>query len=144
MSIFDIFDKISKENPETAAGTPEFIICGLGNPGSEYERTRHNAGFMTVDALAKKYGFEIKKLKFKSLTAVASINGVSCLVMKPSTFMNNSGEAVVEAMNFYKIPIENVIICYDDISLEPSKLRIRRKGSDGGHNGIKSDRKSVV
>lgn len=138
MSIFDIFDKISKENPETAAGTPEFIICGLGNPGSEYERTRHNAGFMTVDALAKKYGFEIKKLKFKSLTAVASINGVSCLVMKPSTFMNNSGEAVVEAMNFYKIPIENVIICYDDISLEPSKLRIRRKGSDGGHNGIKS------
>lgn len=138
MSIFDIFDKISKENPETAAETPEFIICGLGNPGSEYERTRHNAGFMTVDALAKKYGFEIKKLKFKSLTAVASINGVSCLVMKPSTFMNNSGEAVVEAMNFYKIPIENVIICYDDISLEPSKLRIRRKGSDGGHNGIKS------
>ena len=138
MSIFDIFDKISKENPETAAGTPEFIICGLGNPGSEYERTRHNAGFMTVDALAKKYGFEIKKLKFKSLTAVASINGVSCLVMKPSTFMNNSGEAVVEAMNFYKIPIENVIVCYDDISLEPSKLRIRRKGSDGGHNGIKS------
>lgn len=138
MSIFDIFDKISKENPETSAGTPEFIICGLGNPGSEYERTRHNAGFMTVDALAKKYGFEIKKLKFKSLTAVASINGVSCLVMKPSTFMNNSGEAVVEAMNFYKIPIENVIVCYDDISLEPSKLRIRRKGSDGGHNGIKS------
>ncbi len=138
MSIFDIFDKISKENPETAAGTPEFIICGLGNPGSEYERTRHNAGFMTVDALAKKYGFEIKKLKFKSLTAIASINGVSCLVMKPSTFMNNSGEAVVEAMNFYKIPIENVIVCYDDISLEPSKLRIRRKGSDGGHNGIKS------
>lgn len=138
MSIFDIFDKISKENPETAAGTPEFIICGLGNPGSEYERTRHNAGFMTVDALAKKYGFEIKKLKFKSLTAAVSINGVSCLVMKPSTFMNNSGEAVVEAMNFYKIPIENVIVCYDDISLEPSKLRIRRKGSDGGHNGIKS------
>ena len=138
MSIFDIFDKISKENPETAAGTPEFIICGLGNPGSEYERTRHNAGFMTVDALAKKYSFEIKKLKFKSLTAVASINGVSCLVMKPSTFMNNSGEAVVEAMNFYKIPIENVIICYDDISLEPSKLRIRRKGSDGGQKGLRS------
>ncbi|MGN0553323.1 MAG: aminoacyl-tRNA hydrolase, partial [Oscillospiraceae bacterium] len=119
-------------------GTPEFIICGLGNPGSEYEHTRHNAGFMAIDALAKKHGFEVKKLKFKSLTAVASIDGVSCLVMKPSTFMNNSGEAVVEAMNFYKIPIEKVIICYDDISLEPSKLRIRRKGSDGGHNGIKS------
>lgn len=138
MSIFDIFDKLAKENPTEPAGTPEYIICGLGNPGSEYEKTRHNAGFMTVDALAKKYNFEIKKLKFKSLTAVTSINGVSCLVMKPSTFMNNSGEAVVEAMNFYKIPIEKVIICYDDISLEPSKLRIRRKGSDGGHNGIKS------
>lgn len=138
MSIFDIFDKISAEKPREAAGKPEYIIVGLGNPGEQYANTRHNAGFMTVDALAKKYGFDIKKLRFKSLTAVASIEGVSCLVMKPSTYMNNSGEAVAEAMNFYKIPIENVIVCYDDISLEPSKLRIRRKGSDGGHNGIKS------
>ena len=138
MSIFDIFDKISAEKPQEAAGKPEYIIVGLGNPGEQYANTRHNAGFMTADALAKKYNFEIKKLRFKSLTAIASIGGVSCLVMKPSTYMNNSGEAVVEAMNFYKIPIENVIVCYDDISLEPSKLRIRRKGSDGGHNGIKS------
>ena len=138
MSIFDIFDKLAKENPPEPVGAPEFIICGLGNPGSEYENTRHNAGFMTIDALAEKHKFEVKKLKFKSLTAIVSINGTSCLVMKPSTFMNKSGEAVTQAMNFYKIPIEKVIICYDDISLEPSKLRIRRKGSDGGHNGIKS------
>ena len=138
MSIFDIFDKLNAEKENNAAGQPEFIIVGLGNPGDQYKNTRHNAGFMTADALAEKYNFEIKKIKFKSLTAIAKINGVSCLVMKPSTFMNNSGEAVVEAMNFYKIPVENVIVCYDDISLEPSKLRIRRKGSDGGHNGIKS------
>lgn len=138
MSIFDIFDKLNSEKNDTTAGQPEYLIVGLGNPGEQYEKTRHNAGFMAVDALAAKYNFSIKKLKFKSLTAIASINGVSCLVMKPSTFMNNSGEAVIEAMNFYKIPIEKVIICYDDISLEPSKLRIRKKGSDGGHNGIKS------
>ncbi len=93
---------------------------------------------MAVDTLAAKYNFEIKRLKFKSLTADVLIAGKRCLVMKPSTFMNNSGEAITEAMNFYKIPVENVIICYDDISLEPGNIRIRKKGSDGGHNGIKS------
>ena len=138
MSIFDIFDQINKSKTPEPAGAVEYIIAGLGNPGVQYENTRHNAGFMAVDTLAEKHGFEIKRLKFKSLTADAVIAGKRCLVMKPSTFMNNSGEAIVEAMNFYKIPIENVIICYDDISLEPGKLRIRRKGSDGGHNGIKS------
>ncbi len=138
MSIFDIFDKLNSEKPAEASGTPEYLIVGLGNPGEKYMNTRHNAGFMAVDTLAKKYNFDIKKLQFKSLTGLVSINGIKCLVMKPSTFMNNSGEAVVEAMNYYKIPIEKVIVCYDDICLEPSKLRIRRKGSDGGHNGIKS------
>lgn len=138
MSIFDIFDKLNSEKPAEASGTPEYLIVGLGNPGEKYMNTRHNAGFMAVDTLAKKYNFDIKKLQFKSLTGLVSINGIKCLVMKPSTFMNNSGEAVVEAMKYYKIPIEKVIVCYDDISLEPSKLRIRRKGSDGGHNGIKS------
>ena len=138
MSIFDIFDNLNSEKPAEASGTPEYLIVGLGNPGEKYMNTRHNAGFMAVDTLAKKYNFDIKKLQFKSLTGLVSINGIKCLVMKPSTFMNNSGEAVVEAMNYYKIPIEKVIVCYDDISLEPSKLRIRRKGSDGGHNGIKS------
>ena len=93
---------------------------------------------MAIDTLAEKYNADIKKIKFKSLCGNIVISGKNCLVMKPSTYMNNSGEAIVEAMNFYKIPIQNVIIIYDDISLEPSKLRIRRKGSDGGHNGIKS------
>ncbi len=138
MSIFDIFDQINKNKTPEPRGAAEYIIAGLGNPGAQYENTRHNAGFMIVDTLAAKYSFEIKRLKFKSLTADVMIAGKRCIVMKPSTFMNNSGEAIVEAMNFYKIPIENVIICYDDISLEPGKIRIRRKGSDGGHNGIKS------
>ena len=137
MSIFDIFNQISKENAEPA-GSPEYIIAGLGNPGEKYENTRHNAGFMTIDKIAGKLGISLKKLRFKSLTAVAEVNGVTCLLMKPTTFMNNSGQAIVEAMNFYKIPSERVIICYDDISLEPSFIRIRRKGSDGGHNGMKS------
>lgn len=138
MSIFDIFDQLNKSKAPEPTGPVEYIIAGLGNPGAQYENTRHNAGFMAVDTLAKKHSFDIKKLKFKSLTADVVIGGKRCLVLKPSTFMNNSGEAIVEAMNFYKIPISNVIICYDDISLEPGKLRIRKKGSDGGHNGIKS------
>lgn len=138
MSIFDVFEQLNKNKAPEPTGPVEYIIVGLGNPGAQYENTRHNAGFMTVDTLAAKYKFDIKKLKFKSLTGDVVIAGKRCLVMKPSTFINNSGEAVVEAMNFYKIPIENVIVCYDDISLEPGKLRIRRKGSDGGHNGIKS------
>lgn len=137
MSIFDIFDKIKKEEP-ALSGSVEYIIAGLGNPGTEYENTRHNAGFMTVDTLAEKNCFEIKKLKFKSLIGECMLSEKRCLVMKPSTYMNKSGEAVIEAMNFYKIPPERTIICFDDISLEPSKLRIRRKGSDGGHNGMKN------
>ena len=137
MNIFDIFNQISKEKP-APVGKPEYIIVGLGNPGDKSHNTRHNAGFMSLDKLAEKCGVQMKKIRFKSLTAEAVVNGVPCLLMKPTTYMNNSGEAVVEAMNFYKIPAENVIICYDDISLEPSHIRIRRKGSDGGHNGMKS------
>ena len=137
MNIFDIFNQISKEK-QAPVGKPEYIIVGLGNPGDKYQNTRHNAGFMTMEKLAEKCGVQMKKIRFKSLTAEAVVNGTPCLLMKPTTYMNNSGEAVVEAMNFYKIPAENVIICYDDISLEPSHIRIRRKGSDGGHNGMKS------
>lgn len=137
MSIFDIFNQLNKEKP-APVGQPEYIIAGLGNPGEKYQGTRHNAGFMTLDKLAEKCGVQMKKIRFKSLTEIAAVDGVPCLLMKPATFMNNSGEAVVEAMNFYKIPAERVIICYDDISLEPSRIRIRRKGSDGGHNGMKS------
>ncbi len=127
-----------KKNETTSVSGVEYLIVGLGNPGSEYETTRHNAGFMAIDAIAKEFSADVKKIQFKGLTGRAVIAGHSCLLLKPHTFMNASGESVVAAMNFYKIPIEKVIVLYDDISLEPGKLRIRRKGSDGGHNGIKS------
>lgn len=137
MSIFDIFNSLNSSDTRQT-GSAEFIIAGLGNIGPKYENTRHNAGFMAAEAIARKYETEIKKMRFKSLTALITVNGKRCILMKPSTYMNNSGEAVAEAMSFYKIPPEKLIVCYDDISLEPGKLRIRRKGSDGGHNGIKS------
>lgn len=120
------------------SGPPEFLIVGLGNPGKKYELTRHNAGFLFTDLLADKLGFKINKIQFKAITGTAEIAGKKCIVMKPQTFMNNSGEAVKQAAAFYKIPPENIIIVFDDISLPCGKLRIRRKGSDGGHNGIKS------
>lgn len=122
----------------TPSGPPEFIIVGLGNPGKKYELTRHNAGFLFSDLLADKNGESISKIQFKSVTANISLGGHRCLIMKPQTFMNNSGEAVKQAAAFYKIPPENIIVVFDDISLPCGKLRIRRKGSDGGHNGIKS------
>lgn len=122
----------------TPSGPPEFIIVGLGNPGKKYELTRHNAGFLFSDLLADKNGESISKIQFKSVTANITLGGHRCLLMKPQTFMNNSGEAVKQAAAFYKIPPENIIVVFDDISLPCGKLRIRRKGSDGGHNGIKS------
>lgn len=137
MSVFDIFKQLENKEP-APTGAVEYIIAGLGNPGTEYENTRHNIGFMTIDTLCEKYKVSCKKLKFKSLTCDVMIAGKRCLIMKPSTFMNKSGEAVTEAMSFYKIPPEHTIIVFDDISLEPGKMRIRRKGSDGGHNGIKN------
>ncbi|MBR6785601.1 MAG: aminoacyl-tRNA hydrolase [Clostridia bacterium] len=123
---------------KTPSGPPEFIIAGLGNPGKKYEFTRHNAGFLFADMLAEKCGVKIDKIQFKSVTGMVDIGGHKCLLMKPQTFMNNSGEAVRDAAKFYKIPPENVIIVFDDISLPCGKMRIRRKGSDGGHNGMKS------
>lgn len=138
MSVFDIFKKLEAERAPAPSGAVEYIIAGLGNPGSDYENTRHNIGFMTIDTLCEKYKLSCKKVKFKSLTCDAMIGGKRCLIMKPTTFMNKSGEAVTEAMSFYKIPPERTIIVYDDISLPPGKLRIRRKGSDGGHNGMKN------
>lgn len=137
MSIWDIFDRISSNN-EPKGGKPEFIIVGLGNPGINYERTRHNAGFMAMSVIEEKLGVQLGSYKFKAKTAVAAVGGKQCLLMKPETFMNLSGEAVSLAMDFYKIPLENVLVIFDDISLEPGNMRIRRKGSAGGHNGIKS------
>lgn len=120
------------------SGPPEFIIVGLGNPGKQYELTRHNAGFLFTDLLADKNGVKINKIQFKAVTASLTLGGVKCLLMKPQTFMNNSGEAVRQAASFYKIPPERILVVFDDISLPCGRLRIRRKGSDGGHNGIKS------
>lgn len=116
----------------------DFLIVGLGNPGKQYESTRHNAGFICMDILAEKYDIKINKLKFKSLMGEGRIEGKRCLLLKPQTFMNLSGEAVRDAVEFYKIPVENVIVICDDISLEPGKMRIRRKGSHGGQNGMKN------
>ncbi len=119
-------------------GAFEYLIVGLGNPGKKYEFTRHNAGFLFVDILSEKYNFKVDRLKFHALTGEVRIKNHRCLVMKPNTMMNLSGEAVKAACDFYKIPAENVIVVFDDISLDVGKLRIRRKGSAGGHNGIKS------
>lgn len=119
-------------------GKIEYIIAGLGNPGSKYEKTRHNAGFMALDLLAEKENFSFKKAKFNALIADEYIAGKRCLIMKPQTMMNLSGEAVYAAASYYNIPDEKIIIIYDDVSLDVGKIRVRRKGSAGGHNGIKS------
>ena len=115
-----------------------YLLVGLGNPGSQYEYTRHNIGFIAIDKLAETLNVKADRLKFNAFTAECKINGEKCLLMKPQTFMNNSGESVGEAARFYKIPPENIVIISDDISLKPGKMRIRRKGSAGGHNGLKS------
>ena len=132
-----MFNRFRKSN-SVSAGTPEFLVVGLGNPDKKFGLTRHNSGFLCVDNIAEKENFQIKKLKFKSLYADVSLAGHRCLVMKPQTYMNNSGEAVRDCAQFYKIPPEHIIVIFDDISLEVGKMRIKRKGSDGGHNGIKS------
>lgn len=119
-------------------GGYDYLIVGLGNPGAKYEMTRHNAGFLAVDLLAVKENLNIKKLKYHALVGDAVINGKKCLIMKPQTFMNNSGEAVGEAARFYKIPPERVIVISDDFSFDVGQIRIKRKGSAGGHNGLKS------
>ena len=115
-----------------------YIIAGLGNPTREYEKTRHNVGFEVIDVLADRLGTTVDEKKFKGCYGRGIIGGQKVLLLKPQTFMNLSGQAVTEAMRFYKLPAEKVIVIFDDISLEPGKLRIRRKGSDGGHNGIKN------
>ena len=121
-----------------APGPVDFLIAGLGNPGREYENTRHNAGFMAIERLAEKHRGEIKRVKFKGLTGECMLGGSRVLLLKPGTYMNLSGQSVREAMAFYKLPPERALILFDDINLEPGRLRIRRKGSDGGHNGMKN------
>lgn len=115
-----------------------YCIVGLGNPGLKYENTRHNAGFLTIDYLANKYGIDVKKSKFKSLYGQGVISGQKVMLVKPQTYMNNSGEAVREIKNFYKFDIDKLIVIYDDIDIEFGTIRIRKKGSAGTHNGMKS------
>lgn len=137
MSIFDLFKQIESSTP-TASGAITHIVVGLGNPGKEYTYNRHNAGFMCMDVICDKYRARVDKAKFKALVGECTIAGKRVLLMKPQTFMNNSGEAIREAADFYNIPADNIIVIFDDISIGVGTLRIRRKGSAGGHNGIKS------
>ena len=132
------FRKKKKEAETPVFGPIEYLIAGLGNPGRDYAKTRHNAGFMFAEALAQKNNSVFKPSKFRAETADTMINGHRCLIVKPLTYMNNSGEAIRDIASFYKIPVVNIFVAYDDSALPVGKLRIRRKGSDGGHNGIKS------
>ncbi len=136
--IFDLFKKISQDRGSEEKLPIAYIVAGLGNIGKEYERTRHNAGFMALDALAKHYSAEVKTVKFHSLVGECKIAGARVLLMKPTTYMNNSGVAIAEAASFYKIPPERVLVLHDEISFDVGVMRIRRKGSAGGHNGLKS------
>ncbi len=121
----------------SAGGASWLLVC-LGNPGDQYENTRHNVGFMVADQLGERYGLPIQRLKYKALTNIFPISGEKVLVMKPVTYMNLSGEAVRPAADFYKIPPEHIIVISDDTALDVGKLRIRKGGSAGGHNGLKS------
>ncbi|MCI8589533.1 MAG: aminoacyl-tRNA hydrolase [Clostridiales bacterium] len=136
-NIFELFKQISAES-QTRAGGIEAILTGLGNPGKKYEGTRHNAGFMQIDALLRTHGVTNLRAKFNALCSEITIHGVNTLVMKPQTYMNESGLAVAAAADYYHLPPEKVIVVFDDISLPPGAMRIRRSGSAGGHNGIKS------
>ncbi|MEI6578328.1 MAG: aminoacyl-tRNA hydrolase [Eubacteriales bacterium] len=129
---------IFRKHTSASAGAPEFLIVGLGNPGIKYESTRHNSGYLCLDAFAQKLDVKINRIRFKSLTCDVKIGGHRCLLIKPQTFMNNSGEAVREAADFYKIPLEKIIIISDDAALPCGTLRIRRNGSDGGQKGLRS------
>lgn len=136
-NIFDLFKQISTGS-DTGSGAVEYILVGLGNPGKEYERTRHNAGFMAMDYISGRCGAKIDRAKFSALVGEATINGKRVLLMKPQTFMNSSGEAVSAATKFYKIAPENIIVISDDVSLDVGRVRVRRKGSHGGQKGLKS------
>ena len=127
-----------KKNNSTVSGAFDFMIVGLGNPGKKYEFTRHNTGFLCIDYLANENNVKIDRLKFKSLIGEVRLSGKRCLLVKPQTFMNLSGEAVRDVAEFYKIPPERILVIFDDISLDEGRMRIRKKGSDGGHNGIKN------
>lgn len=134
--LFSLFKQIETE--KVPAAPIDFMVVGLGNPGDKYRYTRHNTGFLALSYMAQKLNFDISKARFNALCGEAMLGTHRTLFLLPQTFMNNSGEAVRPAMDFYKIPVERVLVVYDDISLPCGKLRIRPSGSAGGHNGIKS------
>ena len=135
--IFDLFKKIESA-PASKNGQVAWLIVGLGNPGAEYARTRHNVGFDAIDALAASIGVKIDRAKYHALIGEGTIDGQRVLLMKPQTYMNASGTAVAEAANFYKLDAAHIIVYSEDISLAPGRLRVRKDGSAGGHNGLKS------
>ena len=120
------------------SGGIRWLIVGLGNPGEKYARTRHNLGFLALDLLAERQKLKVNRIKYKALVAETEFGGARCLLMKPQTYMNLSGEAVREAAQFYKVPADHVLVIYDDVSLPVGKIRVRPTGSAGGHNGIKN------
>ena len=122
----------------SAKGSPQFLIAGLGNPGPKYENTRHNAGFLCIDALAREHSVSVDTLKHKALVTRCSVGDVPCILAKPQTFMNLSGESIGALARFYKIPPERIVILCDDVNFAPGTLRIRKKGSDGGQKGLRS------
>ena len=115
-----------------------YVIAGLGNPGRQYEKTRHNMGFLVADEFAAAHGIDVRKIKHKALVGEGRIGGEKVLIVKPQTYMNLSGESLREVMNYYDVPMENLIVIYDDMDLQIGTLRIRKKGSSGSHNGMKS------
>ena len=115
-----------------------YVIAGLGNPGRQYEKTRHNMGFMVADVFAAAHDIDVRRIKHKALVGEGRVGGEKVLVVKPQTYMNLSGESLREVMNYYDVPMENLIVVYDDMDLETGTLRIRKKGSSGSHNGMKS------
>ena len=136
MSIEDLFKQIATSAP--LSGKPEYIVAGLGNPGKEYQETRHNAGFLAIDYVAENLGVKINRAKYDSLCAEVRIGDKNVLLMKPQTYMNRSGTAISAAAEFYKIPAQNILVLCDDITQNPGKIRIRKSGSAGGHNGLKN------
>ena len=134
-NIFDLFKSIEKHEPQ---GAPEYLIVGLGNPGSEYAHTRHNAGFLAMDYLSQKIGVSVDRSKFRALYGMGELGGKKVILMKPQTYMNSSGEAVRQCADFYKIAPDHIIVISDDVNLAVGRMRLRRSGSDGGQNGLKS------
>jgi len=115
-----------------------YLIVGLGNPETDYSKTRHNMGFNVINKISEKYGIEVNKKKFDGLLGEGIIEGEKVLLLKPQTYMNLSGKSIVQVINFYKIPLENICVIYDDMDVEKGKIKIRKKGSAGSHNGMKS------